>query len=248
MNKLLKPAYLPYLAPAAGVVGLLLRIWLFSTNVDSTGYLVLGHPAQVLLWVLTVGVLLVLFFGTRALPQVSKYSFLFPASAVGGIGCCLGGFSLVIVSILSLTAKPDGLTAIVSIMGLVSAMCLLLIGYNHWYGQRSHPILHAVICIFLMLRLVCQYRHWCSDPQTMDYCFQLLATVFLMLASYHRTAFSVKSGKRSSYVFYHLAAVYFCLLSLWRSDSFIFYFGTGVWMCTDLCNLSTKPKRKPEEG
>ena len=246
MNKLLKPAYLPWIATAAGVVGLLLRIWLFATDVDSTGYLAQGHLGLVLLWVLTAAVAIVLLLGTRALTQASKYSFNFPPSPIGGIGCAIGGFSFAITSVMEMTSSPDTITAFASLLGLASAAALMLIGYGRWYGKRSNLLLHAVISVFLMLRLVSQYRHWSSSPQMTDYCFPLLATVFLMLASYHRAAFAADMGKRSSYVFFHLTAVYFCILSLQGTNHIVFYLGAGIWMLTDLCSLAVMHKKKRE--
>ena len=43
---------LPYFTVAAGVLGLILRIWLFSAT-DSKGLLPAGHPADYALYLLT---------------------------------------------------------------------------------------------------------------------------------------------------------------------------------------------------
>ena len=248
MEKLLKPANLPLITAATGAVGLLLRLLLFSATVDSSGYLVAGHPAQAILWVLTAAVLLALFLGTRSLQEGNKYSFNFPPSLVGAVGCLLGAASFAITSGVELTVYTDTMTVLTSLLGFASAVCLGFIGYRRWMGKRTNFLLHTAICLYLMMRLVCQYRHWSSDPQMLDYCFQLLATVFLMLAGYHRAAFAVNRGSRHSYVFFHLSAVYFCLVSLIGSESIVFYLGAGAWMLTDLCNLSPMPSSKRGEA
>ena len=89
-----------------------------------------------------------------------------------------------------------------------------------------------------MVRLVSHYRHWSTDPQLQDYCFQLLAIVFLMLATYYRAAFDVDMGRRRPLVICHLAAVYFCCLSLIDGSSLCYYLPLIAWIFTDLCNLA----------
>lgn len=244
MKKLLNPTNLPCIILAAGGIGLLLRIWLLGTGTDGKGFLVSGHPAEVLIWILTAAVIALLLYCTRRLLEASKYQFNFPQSLIGAIGCMLGAFGIAITSLSELLLNPDTLTLIASILGFLSAAALLFTSHCRWKGLQPNILCHALISLYLMFRLIGQYRHWSSDPQLQDYCFQLLATVCLMLAAYHRATFDANAGKRRPHTFFHLAAVYFCCLSLAGSDNIAFYLGTGAWMMTDLCSLIPLPEQK----
>ena len=48
------------------------------------------------------------------------------------------------------------------------------------------------------------------------------------------------------FMFVHLAAGFFCLLSLPRCDQPVFYLTMAVWMFSDLCNLTPMPRAVPE--
>lgn len=244
MNNILRPKYLPWITLAAGVVGFLLRCWLFGAAMDETGYLVPGHIAEVLIWVLTACVAALLLAGTARLLQADKYSFNFPRSMAGTVGCILGAAGIAVVAWTDLGAYSDLLTTVDSVLGFLSAAALVYIACCRRQGVQPNLLGHAVICVYFMLRLVSLYRHWSSDPQLQDYCFQLLATVCLMLATYHRTAFDADSGTRRRHVLYHLAAVYFCCLSLAGGRDIPFYFGAGAWMLTDLCSLIPLPREE----
>lgn len=78
MKRLLAPTLLPWLTLAAGALGLLLRIWLYSTGIDETGLLVSGHPAEIFIWLLAVGVPMILWFATKPLVAAPKFAFNYP--------------------------------------------------------------------------------------------------------------------------------------------------------------------------
>ena len=244
MNKLLKPNYLPWITLSAGAVGFLLRIWLLNTAVDQKGFLVSGHIAETLIWVLSAIMMAVLVLGTGRLLQAGKFSFNFPRSLAGAVGCSLGAIGIAFCCVSDLTLYSDTLTVLAAVLGFFCAASLLFIGYCRYQGKQPHFLLHAVICVFLMMRLVSLYRHWSASPQLQDYCFQLLSTVCLMLAAYHRTAFDANTGTRRRHVIFHLATVFFCCLSVAGGRDVAFYLGAGAWMFTDLCSLAPMPREE----
>ena len=245
IKKIDKPAYLPWFALGAGILGVLLRAWLFGTRTEETGLLAADHPAKILLWILTVIVAAAVLLGTRNLKEAAKYSFNFPASLQGAIGCGFAALSMGITAVAEWIVYPDRLTVIASVLGVLSAAALLFLAYNRYKGQRQSILYHGVVCLCLMFRLVSQYRHWSSDPQLMDYGFQLLATVCLMLSCYQNAAFDAGTGNRRLHTIVHLGAVYFCCTSLLGSGNVTFYLGCTVWMISNFCNLT--PMRKQEE-
>ena len=71
MKKYLKPATLPWFVLITGGMGIALRFWLLSSGVDAKGLLKSGHPAIILLWILTVITAGVVIYG--CLPLVEAY-------------------------------------------------------------------------------------------------------------------------------------------------------------------------------
>jgi len=241
-----KTAYLPWLTLFAGGVGLILRFWLFSTGVDSSGLLVEGHPADLLIWLLAAMVIAGLWFATGSLVAAPKYAFNYPPSLSAAIGCGFAALGIVITSVRSLTAPEDTLTYVAAIMGIAAAAALVFLAVLRFRGLQPNILLHVIPCVFFMLRLISLYRHWSTNPQLQNYSFQLLGTVFLMLSAYYRAAFDVDMGRRRPLVLCHLITVFFCCLSITDLDAAIFYLPTGIWLFTDLCSLEPQ-KLQPQE-
>ena len=243
MKQLIHHKNLPWLTLVAGGIGLLLRLWLQSTSNDK-GFFLRGHISGTLLIVLSVLFLLLLWFSTRDLKQAGKYRFNFPASVPGGIAAYIAGAGFAITSITDLLHAEDTLALFAAILGILSAAALVFVGMCRLKGRHPSMLFHSVICAHLMLRLICLYRVWSSDPQLMDYCFQLLALVCAMLAAYHRATFNANFGSRRSYAFFNLASVFFCCLSLTGPENIALYLAMGLWLFTDQCNLTPMPRGK----
>lgn len=242
MNKPQKMNWLPLAVLGAGILGALLRLWLFATGLDSKDLLVSSHIAQVLLWILTVAVMVFLALCSSQLKQAAKYKFNFPASPVGAIGCAAAALGILIASVSSIFGGNDTMETATGILGLFSAAALSFLGFCRLKGRHPSILFHAVVCVHLMLYLVCLYRMWSSDPQIQDYCFSLLAVVCVMLASYYDAGFAANTGSRQMHTFFHLATVYFCLVSLPRCHDTLIHLALGVWMLTNLCDLTPMPR------
>ncbi len=244
MNQLLKSYYLPWYLLGAGLLGAVLRLLLFATGMDQKGLLASGHWAAVLIWVLTAGALALLIYLCLDLKQAAKYSFNFPAFLPGSIGAAMASLGVLVTSVSALSHSTDTVTTLCAVFGLLSAGALAFLAYCRYQGLQPSSLFPMVICVYLMLRLVCQYRAWSWDPQIMDYFFCLMATVSLMLASYYDACFCAHSGNRRMHTVTHLAAVYFCLVSLPRSDAPVFYPAMAAWMFTNLCSLTPLPRAR----
>ena len=248
MKRLLDPILLPWLTLIAGSLGFALRIWLFATGVDTSGLLVSGHPAELLLWLLSAGMMVLLWFATRSLVTAPKYGFNYPRSYFGAAGCGFATVAIAITSIAEIMSTHDTLARIVAVVGLFAAFAMFTLALLRLQGRQPNIAFHTIVCVYFMIRLVSLYRHWSSDPQLQDYCFQLLAIVFLMLSAYHRAAFDVGMGQRRSLVLSHLAAVFFCCISLADRSTAPFFLAVGVWALTDLCNLAPLPPQTQEDA
>lgn len=237
MKRFVNPLNLPLWALLTGGVGLLLRIWLMTAAVDQKGFIVTGHIAAILLFLLVIGSVVALFFLTKDLVEAAKYEFNFPASVVGGYGAFVAAAGIGIGSFIDIFTAIDALEFIAALAGLGATALLVITGLYRRKGTAPSVLIHIGICVYLMLRLVCYYRHWSSDPQILDYCFQLVATACLMLATYHRAAFDAQEGKRRPYAFFSLANIFFSCISLVGWSNILFFLSVIVWQITDLCNL-----------
>ncbi len=240
MKKFLNPIFLPVVALGAGAIGLLLRLWHLSTGLDAKGLPIRGHAAEILLWLLTVVTMVLIFLMTRTLYGKKRYHHNFPPSLLGAIGSVAGALGIGLTSVTTLGTNPVGIDAVCGWAGLVVFFLLVYLGFCRLKGLRPTASAHTLIALYLMLRLISFYRHWSADPILLDYCFQLLANVCLMLAVYQRAAFSAKMGRRHSYVFFALVGVYFCCLSLVTWEDITLYLALALWVLTDLCDLSPK--------
>ena len=241
MTKYLNPIYLPWFIPAAGLLGIGLRVWLLADGFDKKGLLITGHPADALIWILTALVLALLVISCLPLVQASKYSFNYPASVTGAAGEALGAIGILAACIRTLSGTTDIVTAVCLVLGFLAVPAL---GYGAWCrlnGQQPPMYFHGTVCLFWMMRLVCQYRIWSPDPQLQDYGFQLLATVFLMLSSFHRAAFDADMGQRRLSAIFQLGAIYFCMISIPGCKDWLLYLCCGIWTALNLCSLLPMP-------
>ena len=237
MKKLINTIHLPLWVLLAGGLGLLLRVWLMASGIDQKGFILTGHFAAIALFLLVIAVVAVLFWLTKDLLEATKYSFNFPASRVSGYGSFVAAAGIFICSFIEIFTASDAFETVVAVLGMASTLLLFLNGYHRLRGTAPSVLIHIGICVFLMVRLICYYRHWSSDPQILDYCFQLVATACLMLASYQRASFDADNGDRRPYAFFSLATIFFSCLSLIGWDNVLFFLAVIAWQVTDLCSL-----------
>lgn len=236
MNQPIKPSILPVFTLATGALGLLLRAWLMLSATDEKGLLVTTHPAHILVFVLTALVIAVLFLCVRPLGALSRYQELFPNTVLAGAGCIASAIGMVWVSVRDRMLRNDTVTTVCLVLGILAALCLVLIGICRFRQRRPGWYLHCIITVYLMLHLVSQYRLWSSEPQLQVYFFPLLASVFLMLTAYYSAVLDARKSSRRWFVFCNQGALFCCCLSVW-SDSWLFYLTMGFWMFTGLCSL-----------
>lgn len=239
MKKLLNPKSLPLLTLGFGGLGLALCIWLYTAGINEKGFPKIWHISNILLWLLTAAVIVIVFLHTRPLKGQGRYTDNFPTSVPAAIGCWAAAIGICLTALGDLINRPDVLSVIADVLGLLSFPALAMAGFCRLKGQRSSFLCYVVVCLHFTLRLMCQYRQWSSDPILQDYCFQLLAGVGMMLWSYHRAAFDVNLGKRTSYTFMGLVTVFFCCVCLPTTEQKLFFITVAAWILTNQCSLDS---------
>ena len=239
MKKLTQPSILPVFTLAAGILGLVLRAWLFFAGTDRKGLLVASHPANALTFILTALVLAVLFLCVRPLTALDRYQQLFPRAKFPAVGCVAAAAGIAWVNLRDLNLRTDSITMVSLFLGILAVISLLILAVCRVKRVRPAFFLHMVVTVFLMFHLISQYRLWSAEPQLQVYFFPLLASVFLMLTGYHSAVLDARKSGRRWFVFCNQAALYCCCLSLW-GDSWLFYLTMGFWMLSSLCSLQTQ--------
>lgn len=228
-------ALLPLLIPALGILGLLLEFWMYTAGIDYRGLLISGHPAWILLIILSVAVTAFLIFHCRQDKEQGTYHQNFPATPMAMVGNILQALGIYLLSLSVLLNAPDSLNTVTAILGLVSATLLVVAGFCRWKGKRPSFLYHALLCVFFAVHLFCQYRHWSFNPQIQDYCFKMLAEICLMMTAYQRATFCLNIGSRRLFRFFSMASVFFCCLALGVLDQVPFYLTAGIGVAFDLC-------------
>lgn len=227
------------LGGAAGFV--LRRMMLHARAADP---LVGGWP-YTCLWILTALVLISLAVLARGMGSRSTYSENFKPFWPATVGAWLAAAAFFVQSLLELTGPGAPLQRVVSVLGLFSASALLVQGYLRQKGRISAP-LGMLVCLFLGVRLVMNFRQWSIDPLVSDFCFQLLADVCVLLACYHTVGFGFSSGRRRTSIFFSMAAAFLCCISM--ADGGFFYPACFLWILTGCCSLNFPPRPRRAPG
>lgn len=239
---------LPLFTLLCGGMGVVLRLWLYGTGLDSEGLLQSGHPAGILVLLLSAIVAGLLLWFTRDFACRGKYTQQFPASIWGAAGSFIAAAGMLITAMVELVRREVPMAVLAGLMGIVAAAALAFTGLCRLKGLRPNFLFHTLVCLSFVARLISRYQIWSADPQLHDYCFQLLATVCAMLFGYHRAALDMKGGNRRPLVLVGLLGCYFCCLSVVASDAPILYAALTAWMVTNLGTLALPTEAPTEEN
>lgn len=246
MKKYLNPKFLPILVPVAGLLGLLLRLLTMGSGPDPEGLYEPQPVAWTLLWIVTILTLFAVVLLSARLKNPGRYNDNFPASPIGAAGHIVAALGVMMTGLSILTSAANLLASLTGILGVGSAVCLLLLGFARYQGKKTSFLLHVIPCLFFALRIFLLCRVWSNETQIGVFLFQFLSSICVMLASYHLACFDVNLGKRRISLFWSLSGVYFSLLALPGGSEPVFYIGMAAWLLTNLCSLRPLKARKPQ--
>ena len=241
MKLTFKAEYLKFLTLGAGVLGLVLRIALYAAGIDGRGLLVENHWTRIGITVLTVMTGLILALRCLRISGPRRYRSSYPASAAAALGCAVCGTAVLITGISEFS--PDDRTSILaSLAAFAAGISLLTLTFFRLRGKRPPVLLHGLVSVFFAFRMIRQYSIFSANPQIQDFGFLLCAYAALMLSAYHHAEFDAGVGNHKRLWLFSLAGVYLCLLALKGSGAFWFPLCCGIWVFTNLTNLSRHRK------
>ena len=118
------------------------------------------------------------------------------------------------------------------VLAILATLSLFWVAFNRLKGN-THLIPQVILNIYFAVHLIVQYRQWSGEPQFLLYCFPLLASVCLMLLSYHRSVLTYMGTGLKSYTFLKNIALVLCVCAI--PGNWIFYGSMALWMVSDWC-------------
>ena len=108
------------------------------------------------------------------------------------------------------------------------------------------PYLYMGLTVSLICRLIPEFRAWSIDPHLSDYCFRLFAMIAVMCTSFHLGGFALEKGKRRTTVFFCIAGIFFCAVSLadggWAGV--LSYLAYLLFLCAVLWSVMAPSRRR----
>lgn len=244
---------------AAAFCGLGLRFWNLTSGTDAQG---LPVPNDISVWMLVIcsGLFLVVFLvlsicapAQRAGTEVLRYGKALTVLSYGGAALLL--FSAGHSFGSALKTGADLFSPLLLILGIVSGFCMLGVASLRGAGKKPAPPAELIPTVYLIIKLVFDFRNWSTDPMILDYFPSLFALIFVVLAYYYSAGFAFSQGKPRRTLFYAMAAIYFSMVSaadgIFSGDwpailehvSFILWLLPVVWRLLTPVTAETPPEQ-----
>lgn len=216
-------------AASAGLIGLVLQLWLNGNGIDEDGLLLSGHFVPPLLLGLSVCVVLIAIYFSTGMPKDMHYCELKDPRRYSAIGSILGSIGIL------LTVFTGNFPSIVALLGLAGSAVLL------WQAsaQKNKNLRFWSSCgitVFLLVLVLAQYPKWCVNTQLHTYAYPLLACLSLLLAAYHRTEGELGIFHAKRILFFHILSIYFGIVSA-TTELGLLTAGLALWCAADLFRL-----------
>lgn len=244
MNENLSRKLYPLLGLALGLVGAGCRFLLYALGMDEKGLLVPGHPAAVLLWVVTAAAILTAVLAAMTFREDNKA----PDETCRSIPEALGTavMALGVLSTLLLT-ENNGIATLLRLHRILSVLaffCLLAAAVFRLMGKPVPFGCYAGAAVFFFVHVVTRYRAWSGNPQMADYLHALGAGLCLSLVSYYETALVVGLGGRRQRFALGILGIFCCVAAAARGEYPALHLCGAVWILSVL--LTVRPGESKE--
>lgn len=244
MNENLTRKLYPLLGLALGLVGAGCRFLLYALGMDEKGLLVPGHPAAVLLWVVTAAAVLAAVLAAMTFREDNKA----PDETCRSIPEALGT-AVMALGVLSTLLLPENngiatLLRLHRILSVLAFFCLLAAAVFRLMGKPVPFGCYAGAAVFFFVHVVTRYRAWSGNPQMADYLHALGAGLCLSLVSYYETALVVGLGGRRQRFALGILGIFCCVTAAARGEYPLMHLCGAVWILSVL--LTVRPGESKE--
>ena len=112
------------------------------------------------------------------------------------------------------------------------------------HGKATYPPLELVPDIYLVVKLILNFKGWSTDPIILDYCIMLFALIFVVLGFYYSTGFLFDLGKPRLTLLFTLCACLFSAVAIVDGildgsfATILEYLGFIAWLLPVVCAVS----------
>lgn len=199
-------AVLLTLAAAAGAY--LLRSQQLEQAFDETGKMIAGMGRGPFVWICLAA--LVVFAVVCFLMKRRETYDVIAGRSLLVMALTMAAAVIMIFGCVSNFLDLDQMTdVLVATGGVVTAICWVLVGLDRVRNRPLPAAAYMVPALIFAVELICEFRYWSRDPQILDYCFDLLSLICVMIATFHLGGFCFDKGHRRTSVFFHMAGVFF---------------------------------------
>lgn len=221
-----------------------LRLNQLENAYDETGYIVAGAEKGGFAW-----------FCLAVLALFAAYSFFlrprkkYPAIAVRGpvpLTLTLAAAAAMTVGCVAMAMELEQMSdLLLAAGGIVTAICWVVVGLDRYRGRQIPAALLMVPALYYAVELICNFRYWSRDPQILDYCYDLLALISVMCATYHLGGFCFDKGGRRICTFFCFSGIFFSAAALADGGlrSIALNGASILWLLVNLSAL-LRPARK----
>lgn len=163
-----------------------------------------------LVWVSVLAVLAFAAYAWFLLPRKS-----YKAGNGGGLAVLIPSLGAAALALVAALQRLTGNGKLLSTALLAAtALCWAVIALQRQQGKLVSVWFFIIPTVFFGVELVDEFRSWGTDPQILDYCYELLALIATMCASFHMGGFCFEKGQRRQTVFFCLCGVFFSAAAL----------------------------------
>lgn len=198
----------------AAAAGLALRRWQLADAFDAAGLVLSGRPSTWALGVLSAVTAAAAAFLARGLEPRSVYTDTFSSGRGELVVSLIAAALLLAGTALDAAGGAGGAAMAVSFLGVASALCMAATAVLRSRGVVPSLALHLLPCIYLIVKLIVDFKQWSVDPAVLDYCYDLFASIAAMCAVFHLGGFCFDRGQRRMSAFWCLVCPFFAAVSL----------------------------------
>ena len=136
------------------------------------------------------------------------------SSLSGTCAYFLAGLGLLSTAVWVLPGSTIRLARVAMVVSVAGGLVMFYSAFLKLCRKRLPYWLPAMLAVVLMLDTVAQCQAWGTEPQLQVYFFPLMASVFLILSAYQKTAYAAGRGNPKLLAFFSQSALFFCCLSL----------------------------------
>ena len=236
----MKNKTLPAIVLAAGLFGAALRWLLYALTTDSKNLIPLGNPLEILLWIVTAAVAVLVCLRIIPLRNAENHPDRFCRSLPAALGSLAAALGIGVTTLQGQANVTGTLSLVWTVLGFSAAAALAVVSYCRFRGREPFFGMHTLVCIFFAIHLVISYRGWSSNPQLMDYVFSLFASLGMMLFAFYHSCLEAGMAKLRLLPLAGLLTAYCCLVALSGTNNFLLYLGGALWSLTNLYRLHTE--------